>query len=218
MTARRVDTLIDELVTEARPVTPLAPPGRRAFAWLVAIAAVGAIAVYARSDPGSVLERYSGREIQLALELAAMLATGVLAIVGAFMMSIPGASRRWLAAPLPPFAAWLILSGLGCYADLVRRGPTGLELGESWECLLFILATSAVLAAPLIWRLSRARPIDPQPVALLGGLGIAALSAFVLIFFHPFTVTFLDLAMHLAAIAVVVAAMGLFGRRTLASA
>ena len=217
MIARKVDTLIDELVAEARPVTPLAPPGRRALAWLLAIAAIGALAVYARADVGLLLERYSGRETQLALEMAAMLATGVIAIVSAFIVSIPGASRRWLAAPLPPFAAWLILSGLGCYAELVRRGPAGLEVGEPGECLLFIVATSAGLAVPLIWWLSRARPIDPLPVALLGGLGIAALSAFALIFFHPFSVTFLDLAMHLAAILIVVAAMGSMGRRTLAS-
>jgi len=218
MTVRKVDTLIDELVAEARPVTPLASPGRRALAWLVAVATIAGLAVYIFADVGLMLERFAGRETQLALEMAAMLATGIVAIFSAFVVSIPGASRRWLVAPLLPFAAWLILSGLGCYADLIKRGSGGFEIGESGECLLFIIATSAALALPLIWRLSRARPIDPLPVALLGGLGIAALSAFVLIFFHPFTVTFLDLAMHLAAILIVVAAMGMMGRRPLASA
>ncbi len=213
-----VEALIDDLVAEARPVAPLAPPGRRALSWLVAVAAIGAAMVYAFADLGQTMARYSGREIQLGLEMAAMLATGVIAIAGAFFLSIPGASRRWLAAPLAPFAAWLILSGLGCYADLVERGPHGLEVGESGECLLFIVATSAVLAVPLIWRLSRARPIDPLPVALLGGLGIAALSAFTLIFFHPFSVTLIDLAIHVTAILIVVALMGLAGRRTLAPA
>jgi len=218
MTARKVDRLIDELVTGARPVTPLAPAGQRALAWLLAIAAIGGLTVYAFGDVGQLMERYTGREGQLALEMTAMLATGAVAIVGAFFSAIPGASRRWLAAPLPPFAAWLILSGIGCYSNLIERGSAGLELGESWECLLFIIATSAVLAVPLIWRLSRARPIDPRPVALLGGLGIAALSAFALSFFHPFTVTFLDLALHLAAILIVIIGMGITAKRTLAPA
>ncbi len=150
--------------------------------------------------------------------MAAMAATGVFAIVGAFFVSIPGASRRWLAAPLPFFLIWLISSGIGCFVNLTNNGTTGLEVGESGECLLFIVATSAMLALPLASRLSRARPIEPLPVALLGGLGIAALSAFVLIFFHPFTVTLLDLAMHLLAILFVVAVAGLLGRRTLATA
>jgi len=217
MTAAKVDRLIDELVAEAAPVTPLASPGHRAFAWLGTIALIGAVAIYAFADLRSLLDRYAGREGQMVLEMSAMLATGVIAIAAAFFLSIPGAARRWLAAPLPPFAAWLILSGMGCYAHLVERGAGGLEVGESGECLLFILTTSALLAAPLVWRLSRARPINPLPVALLGGLGIAALSAFALAFFHPFTVTFLDLAMHLAAILIVVAVMGTLNRRTLAS-
>jgi hypothetical protein len=54
------------------------------------------------------------------------------------------------------------------------------------------------------WRLSRAAPIDPLPVAALGGLGAAALAAFLLQFFCPSAVTFLDLAVHLAAIAIVI--------------
>jgi hypothetical protein len=100
----------------------------------------------------------------------------------------------------------------------VRNGPTGLELGHSLDCLLFILATSIFLAPLLIWRLSRAAPIDPLPVALLGGLGIAALAAFLLNFFHETDVTVIDLAVHLVAILLVVAATGLLNRRTLAPA
>nr|MDQ3077518.1 NrsF family protein [Pseudomonadota bacterium] len=144
--------------------------------------------------------------------------TGGLAIVAAFFVSIPGSSRNWLAAPMPFLVLWLLLSGLGCYANLTRSGGGEGHAGESGHCLLFIVATSALLAPLLIWRLARARPIDPLPVALLGGLGVAATSAFVLQFFHPFTVTFIDLAVHLAAILIVVGAIGLINRRALAPA
>jgi ABC-type thiamin/hydroxymethylpyrimidine transport system permease subunit len=77
---------------------------------------------------------------------------------------------------------------------------------------------SLPLGATLVWLLSRARPIDPLPVAMLGGLGTAAIAAFILQFFHPFAVTFVDLAIHLVAIAAVVGVTALLNRRTLSPA
>ena len=218
MTPSPTDTLIDQLAADVRPVRPLRAPALRALMAVLTIALVAGLAIALLGDVAGLRQRYAGREALLALEMAAMLATGVLAIVAAFFVSIPGGSLRWLAAPIPSFAVWLLLSGLGCYDDFVRRGGVGWELGESMNCLLFILATSAMLAPPLIWRLARAKPIDPLPVALLGGLGVAAISAFVLQFFHPFTVTFVDLAVHLVAILIVVGAVGLVNRRALAPA
>ena len=218
MTPSRADSLIDRLTAEVRPVRPLRAPALRAAMTLAAIGVAAAFAVAVLGDASELRDRYAGREALLALEMAAMLATAGLAIVAAFFVSIPGRSKRWIAAPIPFFAVWLLVSGLGCYGDFVRRGGVEWELGESLHCLSFILATSAVLAPLLVWRLARAKPIDPLPVALLGGLGVAACSAFVLQFFHPFTVTFIDLAVHLVAILVVVGTMGLLNRRTLAPA
>ena len=218
MTASPTDTIINQLAADARPVRPLRAPALRALLAIAAIGMAAAFAIVVLGDVSELRNRYAGRETWLALEMLAMLSTGVLAIVAAFIVSIPGRSKRWIAAPIPSFAFWLILSGLGCYNDFVRRGGGGWELGESMHCLLFILATSAMLAPLLIWRLARARPIDPLPVALLGGLGVAAISAFVLQFFHPFTVTFVDLAVHLVAILIVVGAAGLVNRRALAPA
>jgi hypothetical protein len=57
-----------------------------------------------------------------------------------------------------------------------------------------------------------------MPVALLGGLGTAAAAAFLLQFFHPFAVTFIDLAIHLLSIALVVGAAALINRRALSPA
>jgi hypothetical protein len=213
-----VPELIDSLAADARPVEPLKPPLARALAWLAAAALLGGLAVYLLADVPRLLARYAGREALMAAEMAAMLATGALAVIGAFFVSVPGRSRRWLLAPLPTFLAWLLLSGAGCYRELVRHGPSEEGIGHSLDCLIFILAMSLFLGAPLLWRLSRARPVDPLPVAALGGLGVAALAAFLLQFFHPFAVTFLDLAVHLLAILLVVAATALINRRALAPA
>ena len=214
MSRSRTDALVDRLAAGVRPVRPLRPPALRAFLTLAALTSVAGLVVFMLGDLGDLRRRYTGRETLLALEMAAMLTTGVIAIVAAFFRSVPGRSNRWAAAPIPFFAVWMMLSGLGCYEDFVRRDGLELEMGESWHCLLFIVATSAVLAPLLIWRLARAKPIDPLPVALLGGLGVAASSAFILLFFHPFAITVIDLAMHLLAIMIVVTLAGLFNGRT----
>lgn len=212
-TEHGVDKIIDALAADARPVTALRSPWRRAATTLGLFALAGAIAI-ALSDVGALLARYAGREIQLAVEMAAILVTGLVAIAGAFHVAIPGRSRLWLAAPLPFLFAWLMLSGASCY----RAGPFRWEFGDSLHCLAFITGTSAVLAVPLVWRLSRASPIYALQVALLGGLGVAALSAFLLHFYHPFDVTVVDLAVHLSAILGVTGAMALLRRPVLSPA
>jgi len=216
MSARRTEALIAAIAADARPVKPLAPPLRRSLATLGLLALAGGLAILLFADIKGLLARYSGREEMMMPEMAAMLATGLLAVTGAFFLAIPGRSRRWLWAPLPPLIAWIGLSGMGCWRDLAREGAAGWALGESADCLVFILAASVAIGAPLVWRLSRARPIEPLRVALLAGLGTAALAAFLLQFFHPFTVTFLDLGVHFAAVSIVIGAMALANRRLLA--
>jgi hypothetical protein len=212
---RSTEKLIAELSADARPARPLAPPARRSLATLAAVAIAGAAAIMLLSEPATLTARYAGREQMMALEMAAALATGVLAVTAAFFLAVPGGSRKWLWAPSLPLAAWLGLSSIGCWTDLVRRGGAGLKLGHSADCLLFILGASLALGVPIVWALARARPIDPVPVAAMAGLGIAALAAFLLQFFHPFAITFLDLGIHLAAILIVVAAATLLNRRML---
>lgn len=206
-----VDTLIDALAGDARPVRPLRAPAFRALATLAVVLAAGIAAILALADLGRLRDLHAGRESLSALELAASLATGVAAVAAAFFAAVPGRSRHWRWAPLPPLAAWLLLSGVGCLGAGASQGE-----GDSSHCLLFILGVSAVLGPLLASRLARAAPIDPLPVALLGGLGTAALSASVLAFFHPFRVTALDLGVHVLAILLVIALAALLGRRRLA--
>jgi hypothetical protein len=218
MTGRPTDRLIDLLSADVAPVRPLRSPTRRALETLALLAALGALAILLLPDSNPLAVRGAGEKVRAGMEMAAMLATGTLAVLGAFHLSIPGRSRRWLTLPLLSFAAWLMLSSVGCYRDFILRGSAGLEFGHSVDCLVFILGASLLLGAPLIWRLSRAAPIDPLPVAALGGLGAAAFSAFLLQFFHPFAVTFLDLAVHLVAIAIVIGLTALLKRPILRSA
>lgn len=212
MTGRPINKLIDLLSSNVKPVAPLRPPLTRAGATLGAMILLSGLAFLLLQASNPLQSRGPGGESLIALEMLAMLATGIVAVIAAFFLSIPGRSRSWLAAPLVPFSTWLLLSGAGCYRDMIRNGPTGWQFGHSMDCLIFIVGASLLLGAPLVWLLSRAKPIDPLPVAALGGLGTAALAAFLLQFFHPFAVTFVDLAVHVAAILFVVAAMSLLKR------
>ena len=217
MSKQSTDALVAALCEEARPVRPLAPPLRRAVLTLAPIVLVGGGLVLVVGDTRGMLARYSGREALMAVEMGAMLSTALIAVVGAFVLSVPGHSRRWLLAPLPTLLLWVGTSGAGCLADL-ERGTGGWGVGDGRDCLLFILATGLPVGGLLLWRLSRARPIDPLPVALLGGLGAAALAAFLLQFFHPFGLTVIDLGAHLIAVLLIVALATLLRRRALAPA
>ena len=218
MSERSTDALVAALAAEARPVVPLPPPLRRAAMTLVPVGAAGVALVLVAGDVRGMMARYSGREALMAVEMTAMLATALLAVLGAFALSVPGRSRRWLLAPLPPFLVWIAASGLGCYRDLARFGPGGWQAGHGGDCLFFILAAGVPIGGLLLWRLSRARPIEPLPVAMLGGLGAAALAALLLQFFHPFGLTLIDLAVHFAAVALIVGLAALARRWTLAPA
>lgn len=218
MSERRTEALVAALAGQARPVSPLAPPMRRAALTLLPIGATGAILILIAGDARGMMARYSGREVLMAVEMTAMTATALLAVLGAFALSVPGASRRWLLAPLPPFLVWIGASGAGCYADFPRLGFGRLPPGGAPDCLLFLLAASLPIGGLMLWRLSRARPIEPLPVALLGGLGAAALAALLLQFFHPFGLTLIDLGVHFAAVVLIVALAALSRRRMLAPA
>lgn len=205
------DALIEALADRAAPVRPLASPGWRAMLAIALLAAVSALLIMAFGDTLQLLARYAGRHDAMMLEMAAMGLTATLAIAGAFALSVPGGSPRWLFAPLPTALVWLAIAGAGCLG--VTRSP-GHEQGM--DCLLFILVTSVAIGAPLVWRLSRAHPLDPLPVAALAGLGSAAAGAFLLQFFHPFAVTALDFAVHVFAVLLVIAIFARANRKILA--
>lgn len=61
-----------------------------------------------------------------------------------------------------------------------------------------------------------AHPLDPLPVAILGGLGSAAAAALLLQFFHPFAITAEDFAVHLIAVVLVITMFARANRKILA--
>jgi hypothetical protein len=215
---RNVETerLIASLGQGLSAVKPLRPPQWRALLWLTPLALLVLLAVWRYANLGAMALRVA--EPRVALECLGALLTGVVAIVSAFYLSLPDRSDWWRWAPLPPLALWLACSGIGCLENGLGLGPAGARLGESGSCFKFIVIVSVPAAALLFIVLRRARPLQPLRVALCGALGVAALAAFVLQFFHPFDVTVIDLAMHALAVVVVVGIAALLRRTALSPA
>ncbi len=204
------EQLIARLAASAGPVRRLRPPVVRAGLWLLAVALVAGPAVLVLADAGATLHRW--RDPWMALEMTGALLAGIGGVIAAFELSLPDRSRRWAWLPIPPLALWLGCTGAGCYGHWLQYGAADWELGEGANCFGFILGLGLPLGISLLVLLRRARPLAAAPVAAMGGLGAAAIAAFLLQFFHPFEITFLDLGMHAIAVAIVVATASLVSR------
>lgn len=204
------ERLIEQLVAGADPVRRLRPPLIRAAFWLFFASAIGTAAILSFAHL-AVFERRA-EDPKLVLELCGTALTGIAAVIASFYLSLPDRSSAWALLPIPPLVLWIVSSGYSCYRHWIIFGPGGWELGDSANCFRFILATSVPLGICLWVVLRRARPLAPARVAATAGLGVAALAAFLLQFFHPFDVTFMDLTVHLVAVTVVVAIATGFGR------
>lgn len=207
------DQLIARLSADAAPVQRLRHPMARAALWLSATAIAAAAVVYAAADLPTFMDR--ARDMRHAIELAATLATGILAIFAAFELSLPDRSRAWALLPAPALFTWIATAGFGCLESWIHGTPT--NLGETAECFALIVGTSIPLGLALSWMLLRAKPLAPAAVAAMGGLGVAGIAAFLLQFFHPFDVTVIDLAIHAVAIGLVIAVSAISSRKLAAA-
>ena len=207
----KTEDLIGQLTAGLRPVRRLPPPGLRAALWIGFAVLVVAACVVVFGPRHDLMERMT-RPHEVA-QFAFAVATGVLAAIAAFELSLPDRSERWALLPLPTALAWGATLGVGCMADMDRMGPAALALGTSWGCFRFIVLMGVPLAVSLVWMLRHAGPIRPVPVAALGGLAGAALSAAGLSLFHHLDAALMVLLWHGGSTLVVVIGFLLAGRR-----
>jgi hypothetical protein len=193
------DLLISALAERLRPVRRLPSPLVRAALWLSVVAALSLVLVLSFADLATFARRAA--EPKFLAELAGTLATGILAVVAAFALSLPDRPLSWALLPAPTFLLWVASSSYSCW---VSQGPHGYQPGEGPDCFAWIVGLGIPLGLALFVPLRRAQPLNPAPVAAMAGLGVASIAAFLLQFFHPFDVTFIDLGLHLAAVAAVV--------------
>ena len=209
------DRLIGDLASGLTPVKRLRPPLVRALGWL-AVVAVAAIALAMIADLPA-LERRLMATPDMWLAVTGSTLTAVLAAIAAFQLSLPDARRAWALLPLPAALLWIAASGFGCLRTSLVPGTHVADLGETRDCLMFIVGLSVPLSALLILMLRRACSLQPGLTAAIAGLAAAAAAATLLNFFHPFDAAATDLAVHAGAVALVIGINRALSNRVLAA-
>jgi len=207
----RTPELIDALVECVTPVRRLRPPLLRALLWLAFAGLVLALLAIGHGVRADLAERL--RQPAFAVSIAAALATGILAAMAAFAISLPDRPRWWLLLPLPALAVWIATIGYGCFADWVSIGPDGIRLGEALRCFATLVLTSVPLTIALAVMLRYAAMLRAGAVVMMGGLAVAAITATALSLFHDLDATVMILVWNLGTAALITGLASLCGRR-----
>jgi len=207
------DQLIASLGAGLAPVRRLRAPWLRTLGWLAVVAAI-ALGLFAHYGAAPMLTRWAGAPDLGWAGMGAVL-TAVTAAWAAFVLAVPGRRASWAWLPLAPALLWIGASGLGCLRQWVAPATHVATAHEAGDCLFFIIGFSIPLSALLIALLRRACPLRPVLAAVLVGLASAAASASLLEICHAFDAAATDLAMHIVAVALVVAANAAMGGRLL---
>jgi hypothetical protein len=205
--------LIDALVACATPVKRLRPPPFRALLWLAGAALILALLALGHGVRSDLMAHL--RQPVFAMSIIAALATGALAAISAFTLSLPDRSRSWILLPLPALAVWISTVGYGCFTDWVNIGPDGMHLGETARCFATLLLTSVPLSLAMCVMLRHAALLRANEAALMAGLAIAAITSTALSLLHDLDATMMILVWNLGLAAIIIALSRMFGRRLL---
>jgi hypothetical protein len=205
--------LIEALVECATPVRRLRPPLVRAGLWLGFAGLILALLAIGHGVRGDLAERL--HQLVFVVTITAALATGILAAVAAFMISLPDRSQWWLLLPAPALAVWFGTIGYGCLTDWVSIGPDGVHMGEEVRCFATLVLTSVPLAIALAVMLRYAALLRAGAVTMAGALAVAAITSSALSLFHDLDATLIILIWSLGTAALISGLGGVFGRRIL---
>lgn len=203
--------LIDALAANLTPVRRLRPPCLRAACWLSFAALIlGLLAISQGLRPDLVRSLHDPAFLA---GLAGALATGILAALAAFLLSLPDRSRLWLLLPAPALALWLSSLGYQCLTNWISVDPDGMHLGETARCFATLVFASVPLALALLVMLRHAAALRPVGVILAGGLAVAALTAAALSLFHELDASVMILLWNLGTALLLIGLARAFGRR-----
>jgi hypothetical protein len=206
--------LIDTLVDCATPVRRLRPPSVRAALWLSFATLVLVVIAVSHGVRPDLHERL--QQPAFVLGMFGALATGILAAIVSFKVSLPDSSRFWLLLPLPPLVLWVSTIGYGCLTDWISTGPNGVRMGEAARCFATLLLTSVPLSIAMLVMVRYAALLRATAVCMTGGLAIAAMTSFAQSFFHGLNATVMILVWNLGSAALIAGLASVFGRSLLA--
>ena len=211
---RTLDDIVASLSADLRPVRRLRAPSLRAALW-VGMVAVMAAGLASCCDVGAMTDHLRAAPDMWLAALGSTL-TAVFGAVAAFQLSVPGRGAWWGLLPLPTLLLWMGASGMGCLRTWIVPGAENATFFETRHCLTSILLLSVPLMALMVVMLRRACPLRPNLTALVSGLAVAAASATLLNFFHPYDASAADLAVHLVAVLLVIALNQVLSRKAAA--
>ena len=203
--------LIESLVANSPPVRRLRPPVARALGWLLFAALMLALLAVSHDLRPDLALRL--QQPEFVIGIAASLATGVLAAIASFLLSIPDRSRVWLLLPLPALFVWVSTIGYGCLVNWVSLQPGNMPFGDEAGCFALLVLTGVPLSLAMIIMLRHAALLAPTRVAISGGLAVAAVTATALSIFHNHDASAIILIWNFGTAVLLVALGGLTGRR-----
>jgi len=209
----RTSDLIDLLVADAKPVRRLRHPAARASCWLLFAALVMFLVGLAHGVRADLAVKLN--QPLFVISVAAAMATGILAAMGAFLASVPGMSRHWLLLPAPASLVWVATLGYGCLTHWVSIGPEGMSPGETARCFATLVLVGMPLSLVMLIMLRHVARLSPGPVAMTGSLAVAAITAVALSILHPLDATAMILLWNLGVAALYLSLSGRYGERLL---
>jgi len=200
------DDLIQLLGDNLRPVRPLAPPWRRAAAWLACAAAYLLVVVLFAGVRGHSLENAG------LFQQGALIATAAAASLAAFSSVVPASDRRALGVPIVPGMLVMAALGWGCFVDLRMQGTLGIGRETDWPCVVSISLGGALLWALGFVMLRRGAPMTPRVSSLLAGVAAFSVANIEACLSRPHAFTITVLLWHGITTALFVVAFAELGR------
>ena len=208
-----IDALIADLGADLRPIRRLRPPLLRAAGWLGLVLVTGLVLAAFADLPGLAARLRTVPGLELAV-LGSTL-TSALAALAAFELSLPDRKVAWALVPVPGLCLWVAATGLGCLQAWVTPNLPRATMAEAQDCFLFIVSLSIPMSIVMVLMIRRACPLRPNLTAATAGLAVGAGAATLLNLFHPYDAGATDMAVHAAAVGVVVGLNRLLGGRLL---
>jgi hypothetical protein len=209
----KTDDLIAELVSGAAAVRPLPSPWKRALIWLAIALPFVALVVWLKSPRPDLAALMQDPWFVLGQGSAAI--TAICAAIAAFSLVIPGASPRWIWAPVLPGVVWLSTLGLGCVADWLAQGADGLRIVPEFECFAYISLIGSVPAIAFLQMLRAGAPMAPRATMFLAVLAAAALGNFGLRLFHVQDAALMVVVWQMGSVAILASGAAALGPRLL---
>lgn len=208
--------LIGVLAADLKPVWRPRSPYVYAAIWFAAVVVAGGLFALLVDMPAVAARLMAHPDLWLAMAGAGL--TAILGAIAAFQLSLPDRSPLWALLPLPGLALWLAFSGLGCLRDIPEIGFSQQLFGELRICLSFIAGMSLPLSVLVILLLRWGFSLRPGLTGMSAGIAVAGASVALLNIIHPHDPTVIGIAVHGAAMLLVVFANRLTGGRIFASA